>query len=213
MSYGSRRQNNLNPMILIGAVLLVVVLIFLCVAGYLILRQRGGGAQAAAVPQPEMDVPTAREAYLPAVDVVRAEDAGAQLASAVGSWSPTINADNLITGRTGWTFYFYLPSSKRMVWVVVSRGGGARITQTQDWDTPPALQEDQGWQIDSGQAVATSMQTCQPTLDAHPDSVVEALLSLAADNRALVWRVSVTPGDPAAPTCVVSLDATTGQVR
>ncbi len=213
MSYGSRSRSGLSPTILIGSVLLVVALILLCVAGYFVLRPRGGGAQTAAVAHPEMDVPTAREAYLPAVDVARAQDAGAELASSVGAWSPTINADNLITGRTGWTFHFYMPSSQSIAWVVVSRGGSARIARVDPWDTPPALQDDQGWQIDSGQAVAVAMETCQPTLDAHPEAVVEARLSLATDNRALVWRISVTPADPAAPACVVSLDATTGQVR
>jgi hypothetical protein len=208
-----RQQSGQSSQVLIVIVLGVILLAVVCVAVYLLFFQGDRSGVVQSIPQPELDIPTAREAYVAAVDVVRQTDQGAQLASGVGAWTPTIAQNNLDAGRTGWTFHFYMPTTSTIAWVVVSRGGGARVTRVDDWETPPSLLDDQSWQIDSGQAVLTAMQTCQPTLDAHPDATIEARLSLAAANRALVWRISVTPADPGVSPCVVSMDATTGSAR
>jgi hypothetical protein len=184
----------------------------LCIGGYLLITTASRQVEATP-PPPDRSVPTAREAYPPAVEAIRAEDPGALLASSAGVWTPVIDAASLGEGRTSWTFHFYLPSSNRMAWVVVARDGAARIVRADSWETPPDLLDDQGWQVDSAQAMQTALQTCQATLDTHPDSVVEARLSMAASNRALVWRITVTPPGNPDLACAVAVDATTGQFR
>src|SRR5262245_32017289 len=123
MNTGARRPG-LNPPLLIGIVILVVVALMLCAAAYLFLNNVMRAQQnqpTPSGPQPEFDVPTAREGYPAAVEVARAQDQGAQLTSAAGAWTPTIFRDNLDVGRTGWTYYFYLPTTNSMLWVTVAR--------------------------------------------------------------------------------------------
>src|SRR5688500_10191041 len=177
MNSGARRPG-LNPPLIIGIVILGVVALMLCAAGYLFLNNamRQQQAQADATPsgpEPEFDVPTAREGYPKAVELARAQDPGAQLTSAAGAWTPTIFRDNLDAGRTSWTYYFYLPSTNSMLWVTVVRGIVASITKTEPWDTPPQLVDHQSWQIDSAQAITTGMAECSEMLTSYPDSSVE----------------------------------------
>src|SRR5262245_27204143 len=120
MSYGARSAGP-RPPVVIGGVILVVALLFVCVAAWFLTGGFGlnGSQQAKATPapQPDLDVPTAREAYPAAVKLIRDEDPGAVLASAVGGWTPVIKLDNLYSGRTAWTFHFYLPDTNSFVWV------------------------------------------------------------------------------------------------
>jgi hypothetical protein len=204
----------LTPPILIGIILLVVGLIAVCViiAVFLYgLISQQPQAQGPVASPPDLAVPTAREAYPPAVELIRQEDAGAQLASAAGAWTPIIALGNLDNGRTGWTFHFYLPATERMAWVSVGRDLSTRVVKIEDWETPPGLLDDQSWQVDSPQAIAEALETCRPALDANDDAEVEARLSLSGANRALVWDIRVSaPGDDE---CGVRVDATTGRVR
>jgi hypothetical protein len=216
MAYG--RGGRRRPPILIGIVIIVVAVLLLCGAVVFYLNANRQPAEetlptSTPAPQPDVDIPTAREAYPDAVEAARARDAGAELASAAGAWSPIIKADNLNAGRTGWTYHFYLPSERKMLWIAADRGGGVRIVQEQDWETPPQLIDDQGWQIDSAEAMALGMETCQSALDADPNATVEARLALAASARALIWHIRVIPTDPDGDTCTVRIDATTGTIR
>jgi hypothetical protein len=219
MNYGVRRSKGPSPQILIGIVILVVAVLMLCVAGFFfvnnyIQQQQAANATPVPGPQPEMDVPTAREAYPAAVELARAQDPGAQLTSAAGEWTPTIHRDNLNAGRTSWTYYFYMPATHEIVWVTVGRGGeDAQITNTVSWDTPPTVIDDQTWQTDSAQAMTAAMQKCQSTLNNYPDSTVEARLSLAASEQAILWRITVTPPDPQAEPCQARVDGTIGVLR
>jgi hypothetical protein len=218
MAYGRGGRRGLNPPVLIGIVIIVVALLLLCGAVVFYFNSSRQSAEPEAptgtpAPQPDLDVPTARQYYPDAVEAARARDVGAKLASAAGGWTPIIKADNLNSGRTGWTYHFYLPSEKKMLWIAVDRGGEVRTVQEQDWDTPPGLIDDQGWKIDSAEALALAMQTCQATLAADPKATVEARLSLAASERAIVWHIRVTPSDPQGDACTVRIDATTGAFR
>src|SRR5574341_561286 len=202
----------LNHPVLIGIILLVVGLIAVCaIAVILFLSSQPPQpqAQAPAGAPPDLAVPTAREAYPPAVELIRQEDAGAELASAAGAWTPVIASGNLENGRTGWTFHFYLPATNRMAWVTVGRDLSARVVKIEDWETPPALLDDQSWRVDSPQAVAEALDTCRPTLDANANAEVEARLSLAAANRALIWEIHVSAPDNDNANCGVRVDATT----
>src|SRR5687768_14456486 len=116
------------------------------------------------VPQPELDVPTAREGYPPAIGAARTEDPAAELMSAVGAWTPSIFLDNLEAGRTSWTYHFYLPSTQSILWVTVVREAIASVVKTEAWETPPALIDHQSWQIDSAEAMTVAMETCQAVL-------------------------------------------------
>jgi hypothetical protein len=196
--------------IIFGAFLLFGALI---VVAFLVIRGVGQSRDAAAAgPQPSYDVPTAREAYLPAVEAIRTRDPGAQLASGVGAWTPTIDPVYLNAGRTGWTFHFYLPSSQQMATVIVDRGGQARIPEVLAWETPPDLLDDRDWQIDSSQAATLFLQTCRAALDSQPDLQAQMRLSASADLGRLMWQARVVTGENQ-PVCEVNIDAETGQVR
>jgi hypothetical protein len=159
------------------------------------------------------DIPTAREAYVPAVTLIREKDPGAQLASATGVWTPVIDRAALNNGRTGWTFAFYLPATSQMALVIVDRVTEPRIANSQTWANPPQLMDDQNWQIDSGGAGMNAfVQTCSGMLDAQPDSQVQATLTTAAENRWLLWQYQILAPDGTA-SCQVSVDASSGQVR
>jgi hypothetical protein len=216
MAYG-RGGRGLNPPVLIGIVIIVIAVLMLCGAAVIYLTSRPPAEPepptGTPAPRPDLDVPTAREAYPAAVEVARARDAGAELASAAGAWTPNYNSDNLDAGRTGWTYHFYLPSENKMLWVVADRDAGVRVVREEDWETPPGLIDDQGWQIDSAQALALAVQTCETLLAADQNPSVEARLSLAASGRALIWHIHMTPSDPDDDVCSVRIDATTGVVR
>lgn len=159
------------------------------------------------------DIPTAREAYVPAVTLIRQQDPGAQLASATGAWMPVIDRALLRNGRTGWTFAFYLPGSNQMALVIVDRVTGPRLASSEPWASPPELLDDQAWQIDSGGAgMEAFMQMCGSMLDAQPDSWVQITLSTAAENSWLLWQYQLMASDGSVA-CQVSVDASSGQVR
>jgi hypothetical protein len=193
------------------AVLGLLALGAIVIGGMVALASAGRQPETAGMaPQVDFSIPTAREAYVPAVNLIRQEDARATLASGAGAWTPVINPDQLNAGRTGWTFHFYLPTFNQMATVVVDRGGVAHITELKPWETPPDLLQDQGWQVDSPQALSQMLASCQDTLNTQPDAQVEARLSTAASNRRLMWQVKVfSPENPLAM-CEVRLDATTG---
>ncbi len=172
-------------------------------------------AGAALAPASDYEILTAREAYVPAVELIRQKDAGAQLASGAGAWTPIINSSYLIAGRTGWTFHFYLPATGEMATVIVDRGGSAWIAERVTWETPPDLLDDQNWQVDSAQAMDQFYQVCGPPLEVEPveDAMVQARLSTASSNRGLLWQVTAVSLSTEIPFCGVTVDATTGSVR
>lgn len=190
---------------------LIALIAGIAALSFLFSQSRAANAPAPP-PQPAFDVQTAREAYLPAVDLIRQEDLGALLADGVGAWTPVLDPTYLGAGRTGWTFHFYLPATGQMATIIVDRGGRARITELLAWETAPALLDDQNWQVDSGQAVSLFLGNCQAALDQNPDLHVQARLSTAASNGRLLWEISAVTGDGQV-VCQVNVDASTGQVR
>ena len=197
------------------ALMFVTVVVFgaLAVAGLLMVRASSSQPPAESPIQPSYDIPTAREAYVPAVVVARQWDLGAELASAAGAWTPVIDPLQLSSGRTGWTFHFYFPGRGEMATVIVDQVENAWLSDVQPWETPPRLRADEDWQIDSPEAARLLLEQCQAALDAHPDAQVEIRLSTAAANRRLLWQGQVILPDELETACEVSIDATTGQVR
>lgn len=163
--------------------------------------------------QPDYAVLTAREAYVPAVEAIRARDPGARLASGAGVWYPNIDMVYLSSGRTGWTFHFYLPATNEMAEVVVDRGGTARITTVTPWETPPDLLEDTRWQIDSPVALNTLVASCADLLEEATDAQVEARLTVARSAVAPTWQVRARSASNPLDACEVSIDAISGVVR
>jgi hypothetical protein len=159
------------------------------------------------------DIPTAREAYISAVGLIRQQDPGAELASATGAWTPVIDKALLDNGRTGWTFAFYLPATNQMALVVVDRVASPRIASVEPWGSPPALLDDQNWQIDSGTSgMKAFVHTCEGVLDTQAGSQARATLSMAEENEILLWQYEVLSSDGIA-LCRVSVDASSGQIR
>jgi hypothetical protein len=168
---------------------------------------------AAPPPQANFSDPTAREAYVPAVELIRQTDPGAVLTSGAGIWSAQVNTVQLNAGRTGWTFFFYLPETKEMARVVVDNGGVVRLADQQPWKTPPDVLEDQRWMVDSPAAVLKLVENCGEVIQGQPDASVRARLTMAAENRTILWQMSAqSEGDPLT-TCEVSVDAVTGVIR
>lgn len=164
-------------------------------------------------PTPDYSIPTAREAYVTAVEAIRAEDPGARLASAAGAWTPPTGSAQVTSGRTGWTFSFYLPATDEMANVVVNRVGAAEVGAAQPWPAVPQLLEDQRWRADSSVALAVFGETCGEALNDAPGAFVEARLSTAQELVAPMWHVALhNAGDPLA-VCEVRVDATTGTAR
>ena len=162
--------------------------------------------------------PTAREAYVPAVELIRQRDPGARLSSAAAAWTPVIDRAALEAGRGGWTFFFYLPGTQEtapaMAAVVVDQPGEARLAQAIPWETPPTLLSDQGWQADSPQAIALLPEACKGLPERDPGAQAAMRLSADASLGGLVWEVQITPGPQGLQEgCEVKVDATTGQVR
>jgi len=197
----------LGALIFLGGVFAIALL--------LVFDPGQNNAGAVSAPALDYEVLTAREAYVPAVEVIRQQDAGAELASGIGAWTPTINTSYLIAGRTGWTFHFYLPASGEMATVVVDRGSTAWIAERVAWETPPDLLDDQNWQVDSAQAVDQFYQVCGVPLESESpeDNMVQARLSTASSNGGLIWQIAAVSLSTELPICGVTVDATTGSVR
>lgn len=200
--------------VVVGLVVLICVIAgFVFVVPQVLSLLTPSPGAPAGVEEISYDIPTAREAYVPAVTLIRRQDPGAQLASATGAWTPVISRAMLENGRTGWTFAFYLPASGQMALVIVDRVTGPRIAGSEAWPTAPELRDDQTWLIDSGGAgMSAFIQTCGGMLDAQPDGRVQATLTTAAENAWLLWQVQLLAPDGAIM-CQVSVDASSGQIR
>ncbi|MBN1312155.1 MAG: hypothetical protein JXB30_12115 [Anaerolineae bacterium] len=214
-----KKKSPVNMQVVIVVVIGLVVVVCLII-GIVVALPRlssllsGSSGEAASGETVSYDIPTAREAYVPAVTLIRSQDAGAQLASATGAWTPVINRAQLGSGRTGWTFAFYLPSTEQMALVVVDRTDKPLVVSKEPWGTPPGLHDDQNWQIDSGgnSGMEAFLQTCGGTLEAEPDSRVHATLTTSTESQWLLWQYQLlSPGGVVL--CEVSLDASSGQVR
>lgn len=178
-----------------------------------LLRPSSVSPPAVSQPQPDFAEPTAREAYVPAVELIRQTDPGAVLTSGAGVWSAYVNTVQMDAGRTGWTFFFYLPGAQEMARVVVDRENVARLEARQSWETPPDVLEDQRWMVDSPSAVAKLQETCGEVIEQQADASIRARLTMAAENRTILWQMSVqSESDPLA-TCEVTVDAVTGVIR
>jgi hypothetical protein len=167
--------------------------------------------QAAA--QPDFTIPTAREAYIPAIDLARQNDVRAELVSAAGAWTPLFLVEQIASGRTGWTFHFYLPGEQEMISIVVGKEGIAQITKRVPWVIPVLALDDQGWFIDSPEIAETLVENCGDLKDGATNLKVEARLSLAASEGRMIWLIRVTSLDEVELFCELSMDATTGQLR
>lgn len=212
-TYGEDSESDgLTPqqLLIIAAIaigVLITAIVFVAGTVFLSRNSRQPTAPAETV---NVAIPTAREAYVPAVEAIRAVDLGAQLASASGSWNPVVSQVHLAAGRTGWTFHFFLPASSEMARVVVDQGGATRVAEILPWETPPQLLDDQSWELDSSAAMAAFIDACGGAL--NDSTSVESRLSLAASNRQLVWDVVVYDAGSNA-VCDVSIDGTTGRDR
>jgi hypothetical protein len=162
---------------------------------------------------PDAEAPTARQAYVPAVELIRETDPAAQLATAVGAWTPTVDRAALRAGRTGWTFYFYLPDSGEMGQVVVNRDLEAHLLETQPWAAAPELLTDQRWRTDSPDAAGPLLDVCGDALAGTEGASATIRLTTAAENRTLLWYGQVTAPDEVDPVCEVTVDALTGLPR
>jgi len=206
---------SLTPELQIGIAFGVTLLAgFVCAMVALpLLRPEPAPPPTVAQPQADFEEPTAREAYVPAVELVRQIDPGAMLASSAGIWSAHVNAVQLDAGRTGWTFFFFLPDTTEMARVVVDRGGVARLVDQQPWETPPDVLEDQRWMVDSPAAIEKLLETCGEVVEGQPDASVRARLTMAAENRTILWQMSAQSEADPLEACEVNVDAVTGVIR
>lgn len=157
--------------------------------------------------------PTAREAYVPALELARETDVQAELMSAAAVWTPPVDREGLVSGRGGWTFFFYLPATGEMLTVAAGAEMGPEVVSVEPWATPPSLFDDERWRIDSPGALAVLQDKCGSALDEAPDAQVEVRLSTASANLTLLWAGRVLAGEEAAPLCEVNVDAVTGLPR
>jgi hypothetical protein len=194
-------------LIFIGLIVLVV-LAGVALGAVILLQPPAAGPQETV----SFEIPTAREGYPEAITLARQNDSGAVLASAVGAWRPTISTAALTSGRTGWTYYIYFPSTQLMAAVVVDRKGNARVASSQKWQTPPDALDENQWAIDSPAGMATFLQKCQGDLNASADRQVEAVFSTDRSAGSLSWHIMVT-GPDETPVCEILIDAVTGQVK
>jgi hypothetical protein len=162
--------------------------------------------------QSDLTIPTAREAYNAAHAMITEIDPAAQLADAVGLWSPVIDPVQFRAGRTSWTFHYYLPSTGEMAVVVVGRDNETRVASRVPWETPPDVISPGGWRIDSPEVAVQLDSLCAETLRAAPESTLELRLSTAVENRSLLWQAHLLSDDPLV-VCEVLIDATTGLMR
>ncbi len=192
----------------LGGLAIIAVLAVVVVAAALLLASPAQGPAATV----SFDVPTARDGYPTAITMARQSDPAAVLVSAAGAWTPTINPAVLNAGRTGWTYYIYLPATKQMAAIVVDRRGSARMASSQKWQTAPEVLDDNTWSIDSGGGMPAFLQKCQGDLSASPDRQVQAWLSTARAGGRLTWSYRVMAPDQTV-VCAVAVDAGTGQVK
>lgn len=199
-------------------VLAVFVLVLLCgligaLAAVVLFRPDPPTLAPVEAPVPNYAQPTAREAYVPAVEAARNLDDGAQLMNATGLWYPTIDTVQLDAGRTGWTYFFYLPASREMAEVVVGENGAVRAIETTAWTTIPDLLDDNRWQVDSSVALSTFDQECGGTISGISNYYVEAQFSAAVDNVTLMWNLSAVDLETDEVWCAIRVDGVTGLVR
>lgn len=182
--------------------------------GIFVLRPSAASVNAAEpAAVPDYAVKSAREAYPAAVELIRIQDPGAVLASAVALWTPGTPAINLQSGRSGWTFHFYLPATAEMATVVVDREGIARVETRSTWAEEPQLLDDTRWQLDSPPVMSLYLDRCEKELAGVDDAAVEARLTTALSAGQILWQVSFTSeADPTAA-CSITVDALTGLVR
>ena len=185
---------------------------FICGMSFLPRFRPPAEVPATATPVVDTSVPTAREAYEVALALAQESDAQAAIMSGAGLWTPVIDSNLLAAGRTGWTFYFFLPQRGEMATVVVDRGGSARMAETQPWDTPPQLVGVERWRTDSPEAMTRVFAQCGDTLNNVPDATVEVRLNMAAEARTALWQVKVTSQEEPLTACEVAIDATTGLI-
>jgi hypothetical protein len=177
------------------------------------LRAKGPAAPQASAPEVDTQIPTAREAYDLAYQYVVDQGSPVELASAVGIWTPGVSDDQIASGRTGWTFYFYRPEMADMVTVVVGREENVRVAAVEPWDPAPELTHVQNWRVDSPAAVETFLTNCSDMLDSAPDGAVELRLTMAAENSSVLWETSITSAENPLAICEVDIDGTTGLAR
>lgn len=170
-------------------------------------------ADAGAGPAPDYSIPTAREAYVPALELARESDLRAELMSAAAVWSPPFNDSLLSAARSAWTYFFYLPSSETMMTVEVGPEGEAVVAAMEDWANPPTVLDDSRWRADSPAAMAPLVEACASALEETPGAFVELRLSTAEVNRTVLWKGRVFTAGEAEPLCEVTVDAVTGVPR
>lgn len=175
--------------------------------------QGEAGADSEAALSPEYALPTAREAYVPALELARQSDPAAELMSAAALWTPQFDAAELVMGRGGWTFFFYLPASLEMMTVTVGQEREAEVAGVEPWASPPQLFDDARWNADSPQIAGPLIERCAAALEEAVDAQAELRLSTAQANRSLLWNGRVLPAGGGEPLCEVSVDAVTGVVR
>lgn len=175
--------------------------------------QGEAGADSEAPLSPDYALPTAREAYVPALELARETDPAAELMSAAALWTPQFDAAQLVMGRGGWTFFFYLPASAGMMTVTVGQEREAEVTGVEPWASPPQLFEDARWNADSPQIAGPLVERCSTALEESVDAQAELRLSTAEANRSLLWYGRVQPAGGGEPLCEISVDAVTGVVR
>jgi hypothetical protein len=207
-----RKGFALTPEIQVAIAFGVTLVVGLICALVAFPRPSAGADEPGDVTTPDATAPTAREALVAAVEMIRETDAGAQVASGAAVWTPRIDTAQMGAGRNGWTFHFYLPASGEMATVLVDGAGRAKLEDSVPWDTPPSLLDPQRWRTDSPEVMQQFVEMCQATLDAAPDAVVEVRVSMAAENRNVLWLAKVDPGLGGTP-CEVGVDATTGLLR
>jgi hypothetical protein len=192
----------------------------LIVGGLAVLVVLGGVALGAAfmlrpqtptvVPTVSYDIPTAREAYPAAINLIRGQDVGALLVSAEGAWTPNINMTQLAAGRTGWTFYFYLPAKEQMASVIADTKSGVRIATARPWQTAPKVLDDRSWVADSSIGMNLFLQKCGGEI--RDNREVISRMSTAVENGTLLWQRQVVTPDKQV-VCEADTDARTGQPK
>jgi len=195
---------------IIGGLVVLVVVAGLILLAVLVFRP----ATTTTTETVSFDIPTALDGYPAAITIARQNDPAAILVSAAGAWAPNISRAALRAGRTGWTYYIYLPATRQMAAIVVDRAGGnARIASTQKWDTPPDVLDDTTWAIDSWQGMTAFLQKCEGALNESGDRSAQAWLSTAKEGGGrLAWRYTIIAPDETI-ICQIAVDAQTGQAQ
>ena len=194
-------------LIIVGGLVFLVILGGIMLAAAFIFRPP---STPAVVPTVSYNVPTAREAYPAAVDLIRAQDVGAELVSAQGIWTPNIDMALLMSGRTGWTFFFYLPAKGVLASVITDTSTGARIASVKPWQTPPNVNDERSWVADSSIGMDLFIQKCGGEI--HDNREVLVTMSTARELGTLLWqRQVITPDENVV--CEADTDARTGQPK